>query len=402
LPLLLAIAACAVVAVVWMGSDRTVSERAFDDYSIESTAPAGLSTAFRYLKRTGHRVFRLDTPLRPNLLPPNAVLLRAGVLEDPSFSDEEEETTPRKKSKTRRNVTPLLTPIEDEFVRAGGRLILASTKSFGSLRLRGEKRAKALKVFPLPTSGLSITAPEARSIDSRTLPAHMHALYTINGSPAIAQERIGNGDVIFIAIPEFLQNEFIRRSGAVPLLETFAPANRPIYFDESIHGFDANGGSLELMKEWALGPFLGLLAIAALLYFWRQSKRIGPAEDDARETRSDAVDLVHSLGALYRESMTDEEALASYRDMLVRTVAAQSGLAGEALYRRVSELTQHDTAIGGGRRMRAAGFKRHLDVLNEAFRKFEHRVSQASSLRPGTQAGNLRHTEEGELHANHR
>ncbi|HEV8432219.1 MAG TPA: hypothetical protein VGR95_02315 [Thermoanaerobaculia bacterium] len=392
-PLLLAIAACVVVALVWMGNDRTVSERAFDDFSIENTAPSGLSIAFRYLLRTGHHVFRLDTPLRPNLIPANAVLIRAGVLQDPLFL-ENEETKPRdkkkptKKAAPRRNVVPLLSSIEDEWVRAGGRLILASPESFGTLRLRGEKRAMAAKVFPLPTTAVWITAPQARSIDPRTLPSHMHALFTINGAPAITREQIGNGDVILIAIPEFLQNEHIRWSGAVPLLETFAPANRPVYFDESIHGFDANGGSLELMKEWALGPFLGLLAIAALLYFWRQSKRIGPAEDDARETRSDAVDLVHSLGALYRESMTDEEALESYRDTLVRTVAAQSGLAGDALHRRVSDLTQHDTAAGGGgRRMRAAGFKRHLDVLNEAFRKLEHGREKRAA---------------GALHANHR
>jgi len=312
LPLLLSIAAFFVAALVWIGSDPLVSEQAFDDFSMENTSPSGLSIAFRYLQRTGHRVFRLDAPLRPNLVPPDAVLIRAGVLEDPAFGADEEEAKPRDKKKTKpatktKNVTPLLTSIEDQWVRGGGRLILASPESFGSLRLRGEKRAMAAKVFPLPTSAVWITAPKARSIDPRTLPAHMHALYTINGASAIARERIGNGEVILIAIPEFLQNEFIRWSGAVPLLETFAPANRPIYFDESIHGFDANGGSLELMKEWALGPFLGLLGIAALLYFWRQSKRIGPAEDDARETRSDAVDLVHSLGALYRESMTDEE-----------------------------------------------------------------------------------------------
>lgn len=389
-PLLLAIAACVVTALVWIGSDRTVSERAFDDFSIENTSPAGLSTAFRYLQRTGHRVVRLDAPLRGHLVPPNGVLIRAGLLRDPAFAEEEETTSKKTKKKPpvrTRNVTPLLTPAEDEWVRAGGRLILATSTSFGPLQLRGEKPAKAAKVFPLPTSAVWITAPKARSIDPKTLPARMHPLFTINGSPAIVQERIGNGDVIVIAIPEFLQNQFIRWSGAVPLLEALAPANRPVYFDESAHGFDANDGAMELMKEWGLGPCLALLAIAALLYFWRHAARIGPPEDDARETRSDAVDLVRSLGALYKQSMTDEEALGSYRDVLVRTVAAQSGLAGEALYRRVSELTQHDIALSGGRRMRAAGFQRHLDVLNEAFRKIEHGRDKTAA---------------GALHAKHR
>jgi len=221
LPLLLAIAAFFVLAVVWIGNDRTISERAFDDFSIENTSPAGLSIAFRYLQRTGHRVFRLDGPLRGNAVPANAVLIRAGVLEDPSFVDDEE-TAPRKtkgkgtgKGKKQikpaaprptRNVTPLLTSIEDQWVRGGGRLILGSPVSFGPLKLRGEKKRMAEKVFPLPTSAVWITAPKPRSIDPRTLPARMHTLFTVNGAPAIVRERIGNGDVIFIAIPEFLQN----------------------------------------------------------------------------------------------------------------------------------------------------------------------------------------------------
>lgn len=376
LPLLLVIAAFFVAALVWIDTDPLMSQQGFDDFSMMSTSPTGLATAYRYLQRTGHHAFRLDGPLRTKAVPPNAVVIRAGTLTNPAFADDEEETKPKDKKKKMvvtpaRIAGPLLTPMEEEWVRGGGRLVLGSAASFGPLKLRGEKSVKATKVFPLPTKADWFNAPQGRSIDPKTLSAHMHTLFTVNGSPAIVRERIGNGDVIFAAIPEVFQNEFIRWPGLIPLIEALAPANRPVYFDESIHGFDANDGAMELMKEWALGPFLGLLAIAGLLYFWRNAKRIGPAENDVRETRSDAVDLVHSLGALYRQSMTDEEALTSYRDVLVRTVAAQSGLAGDALHRRVSELTQHDTAAGGGRRMRTAGFKRHLDILNEAFRKIE-------------------------------
>ena len=47
-----------------------------------------------------------------------------------------------------------------------------------------------------------------------------------------------------------------------------------------------------------------LSALAALLYFWRNAKRLGPPEDDVRERRSDAIDLVGSLGTLY---MSDDD-----------------------------------------------------------------------------------------------
>ena len=69
--------------------------------------------------------------------------------------------------------------------------------------------------------------------------------------------------------------------------------------------------------------------------------------------------------------MTDGEAIATYREALVRSVAAQTGLRGEALYRRVADLTQHGVALTGSRRMKPAAFRRHLNVLNDAFRTLD-------------------------------
>lgn len=398
-------------ALVWMANDSSFAEGGFDQFSIENTSGSGLSIAQAYLARTGHRVIRLDDPLRPNAIPHDAVVIRAGRLGMPHSFDEEE-TSPRSGSKEKKKregakakpkskkqgraidltkrVTPLLDGAEDEWVRAGGRLVLATTSDVGPLKLRGVKRAMAQKVFPIWPQLASIAVPTPRVIEASTLPPRMHALFTIDGGPVIARELLGRGDVIVIAAPEILQNDSIRRPGAILLLESLAPPNRPIYFDESIHGFDGNDGAVTLMKEWALGPFLMLAALAAILYFWRDASRIGPAEDDHRETRSDAIDLVRSLGTLYMKSMTDEEALAMYRDTLVRSVAAHTGLRGDALVRRVADLTGGFTPPQRTPKRAAARrhiFKRHLDALNAAFGKLEHgRTTRAA----------------GELNANHR
>jgi hypothetical protein len=389
-PIGVAAAAFFLAAIVWIGSDRTIGERVFDEYSVESTAPEGLSIAFRYLRRTGHHVARLDAPLRANIIPSNAVLIRAGVLTAPAFAADEERTDDKKSKKAPKQdqrTAPLLTPDEEEWVRGGGRLVLVTPSVFGPLQMREGKTAVAVKVFPIWPGVVSIATPAGRTLSPSTLPARMHALFTIDGGPAIARETIGKGEVIVIAIAEVLQNRYVRWRGALPLIEAVAPANRPVYFDESIHAFDADDGAVTIMKEWSLGPFLALLALAALLHFWREASRLGPPEDDLREARSDAVDLVRSLGTLYMSAMTDDEAIAMYRDALMRSVAAQSGLRGEALHRRVSDLTQHDVAISGSRGMKARAFRRHLDTINEAFRKLEHgRASRAA----------------GDLHANHR
>ena len=171
----------------------------------------------------------------------------------------------------------------------------------------------------------------------------------------------GDSDVIVMSIPEVLQNQQLRSGRALPLLLALAGDQRPIYFDESIHGFESTDGAVALMKEWGLGPFLFVMALAGLAMFWHRATRVGPAVDDYRETRSDAVDLVRSLGALYQSATSDGEAIAMYREALVRTVAAQTGLRGDALGRRVADLIGRKLPID-------APFRLQLESINQAFR----------------------------------
>lgn len=365
LPLIVAVAAFFAAAVIWIGNDRTAGERAFDDFSIENTSGSGLSLGAEYLRRTGHRVVRLDTPLRPGLVAKNGVLIRAGELMAPQFRDEEEREDDDGKPRKTKRYSPLLSPIEDDWVRSGGRLVLATKASFGSLIFTSftTKSKQAAKVFPIWPEIPWLPLPETRAITLSSLPSRAHTVFIADNHPIVTRETIGAGELILIAIPEVLQNEHLRSRNALAFLGALAGTNRTVYFDESIHGFESADGAVAIMKEWGLGPFLLVIAIAGLLVFWRNTKRVGPAEDEYRETRSDAVDLVHSLGALYKSSTTDEEALGMYRDALVRTVAAQTGLRGDALYRRVNQLV-----VPAPRGKGDHWFRTQLNALNEAFR----------------------------------
>jgi hypothetical protein len=356
-PLIVAIGAFFLAALVWIGNDRTVAQRAFDDFSIENTSGKGLSLASRYLQRSGHRVVRLDAPLRATLVPAGAVVIRAGEFTSPAFEVDEDRKKPTKKM-----ISALLTAAEDEWVRGGGRLVLATAAGFGPLDIAPVKLTEktATKVFPIWPEVTSIGLTVPRAIRLATLPPHMHALFTAAGQPAIARESIGAGEVIVIAVPEVLQNSHLGTGNGLALLVALAGPNRPVYFDETIHGFDENDSPFDLMKEWGLGPFLLLIGIVGLLIFWRNATRVGPAEDDYRDTRSDAVDLVRSLGALYKSSTSDDDAIAMYRDALVRSVAAQTGLRGDALNRRVGQLLGN---VG------PRGFDRNLHAINVAFGK---------------------------------
>jgi hypothetical protein len=318
----------------------------------------------------------LTTPMRDGAVPSNAVVFRIdSYADDPGEDDERGD----KKAKA---VPFFLQAIDQEFVQGGGRLVLASHYFGGSIEVRDAAGKVAAKVFPIWPGLDTLSLPEGVGLAPRSLPRGMHTIFAANGEAVVARQTIGAGDVIVISVPEMFENQQLAADHHLALLTALADSRRPVYFDEYTHGITSDDGVLALMTEWRLGPLLILAGIAALFTFWRNARRIGPADADERDTRSDAVDLVASLGALYGRSMTNGDAIALYRAALERTVAAQSGLRGDALHRRVADLTQ-GVMPTAGEKIAAHVFDRHLQTINDAFRTLER-------------------TARGGQHANHR
>jgi hypothetical protein len=338
-----ALLAFALFGILWIVSDRRASERVYDRYSTANTSDDGLSLAYGYLAKQ-RKVGTLTKTFGRQPLERNATVFRLvdGLDRSP---------TPR-----------LLNDAEEAFVRSGGRIVLAVTD--GALPSDVVEVKKATKVFPI-WPGVDGFELYPNSGGYTSLYPRMHALFAGGTQVIIARERIGGGELYLLSAPEALRNGHLQTNLA--LLEALAGARRPVYFDEVIHGIVSGDGALELMKEWNLGPFLLLLGVTAALVFWRAGRRIGAADDDYRETRSEAVDLVRSLGALYHDVTSESQALALYHDSLTRTIAHTTGLRGDALHKRVDELT------GGGRT---------LEAINNAFSKTEsHGLTVAQSHR---------------------
>ena len=349
LPLLLAIAAFVAIGVIWIISDQRASERVYDEFSSANTSDTGVSQAYAYLARRG-KAAMLTRPLGRDPIEANAVVFRLAhdlpIFFDPEDLNEEEFGPPRPKEK------PLLSDAEDAFVRHGGRVIIAA--HMGALPSGSPTEKSAVKVFPIWSGVDELEVPSITSAFLELRP-RMHAVFVAGDRVIIARERIGDGDLYVVAWPEIFQNKHLATAHHLPLLVALA-GKRPVYFDEVLHGIVSGDGALELMKQWNLGAFLVMLCVVALLVFWRSGRRVGPPEDDHRETRSDAIDLVRSLAALYRDVTTNYEALKLYHESLTRTVAHTSGLRGDALRKRVDDLT-------GGRRT--------MDAINEAFQKLQ-------------------------------
>lgn len=372
LPLVVALAAFVAFGILWIVTDRRASQRMFDVYSTSNTSEEGLSLAYGYLAKT-RKVAQLTRPLARVEIEQDAVVFRVAH-EFETFFDPED-LAPGQIGPPRPKRQALLSAREDEFVRAGGRFVIAARA--GGLESAAALAEKAEKVFPVwPAVGDLELEPDAQAFTE--LRPRMLALFASGARVVIARERIGAGELFVVSAPGLLRNENLVRNLA--LLSALAGDGRPVYFDEVVHGIVSDDGALALMKEWNLSAFLLLLGITAALLFWREGRRVGPAEEDYRDTRSDAVDLVRSLGALYHEVTSDGEAIALYHDALMRTVAHQTGLRGEALHKRVADLAGGLVLPRGAGKMPRSVFEKHLAALNEAFMKIESQSRAASQV----------------------
>jgi hypothetical protein len=357
-----AIAAYFLAVLLWVGGDRRVTKDAFDDFSVANTSDKGLSLASKYLARSGRRVDALTLALNERNVDRRAVVFRIAPPAEVRLRVDLEEMKKSKKKQPRTHyVTPLLNDEEEAWVRGGGRLIVAAAEHFGSLNVTNAPTKLAKKVFPLWPDLDTLDLPESRAVAGDAL-RNGHAVYVAEDKSVVARIADGAGDVIVFGAPEALDNAHLAKN--LPFLVALAGGARHVYFDETIHGLSTGEGALALLKEWRLGPFLLLLLVAAATIFWRGGTRVGVPDDEYRETRSDAIDLVASLGALYDRTMTRGEALAAYHRELTRAVAASIGLRGEALHKRVAELTG---GVAPGGHVTPEEFQTMLTTLNAAF-----------------------------------
>jgi len=269
-----------------------------------------------------------------------------------------------------RPAAALLTPGEDAFVRAGGRLVLAIDGRYGPLDVKLLRSGLTRKLFPL-WSGIASLRPEPSRVLAGPGLLETRAVFALGGDAIVSRQSLGRGDVVVTSAPELFENRLLREADHLALLQALAGRARPVYFDERAHGAAEETGLFSLLAAWRLGPTLLLAGLAALLAFWRARARVGPAEDEHRETRSEAVDLVDSLGRLYDRTLTGSEALHQHALGFERAVQARSGAKGEALRARVRDLlgAAPPIARAGQRELKPAEFARRLKTLNDAYRR---------------------------------
>lgn len=361
-----------VLVLVDQGAEPT--EGRFSPGSVFNESEDGLSAAFRYLEERGAEP--AVTSRRPSsaILPQGAVLFRIQprLVPFPADEDMEEDTDEEVRP------WPLLTRTEEEWARAGGRLVLALDADYGPLGIRdGLDGGPVRKAFPLWPGVDTLDLGEvSRAAYGRALES-AHTVFAQGRDPLLSRFVVGRGEILLLAAPELLHNAHLAQADHLALLEALAGSGRPVLFDEWTHGLGQDEGLLELLLEWRLGPALLVASLAFALGLWRGRSRIGPAEDDAMEERSEAVDLVDSLAQLYDRALTRREAATLHLEGFRKAVGLRSGLRGAALERRTRELLGSDfeapSAPGGKGEIPPSEFLRTLNAVNDGYRRLhEH------------------------------
>ena len=101
-------------------------------------------------------------------------------------------------------------------------------------------------------------------------------LYRCAKKPVALERRVGRGTMVISADSFFVTNEALRGARAPKLLAWLAGGSRTIVFDEALHGITENAGVATLLRDYRLGGVIGVLALLAVLFVWKDSSPLLP------------------------------------------------------------------------------------------------------------------------------
>ncbi len=326
-------------SAAWLARDASVHHKTYPKGSSLERGPSGASLARAYLKAVGEPPVSLTVPLEQTALSPAAVLLRLDVV-------------PQRWT---------LSEAEESFVRAGGRLVLGieGERESGAAATRGQ-RAGPHKVSPL-LPGIVDLRPEAPRFLPGAALVDAQPVFELGESPSLARRLLGKGEVWWLAEPEMLLNDRLGEGDHLALLLALCGGRR-VVFDEWVHGLGSDIGPLDLLRQWGFGPALLVGCLAGLAAFWRRARTAGPPADPFSDPRSESVELVDSLAALYRRALKPAEAVELYRQQVVREIALTRGVPEK---RAEALLAERAPALPA-----AQGTREQLSILVTACERF--------------------------------
>lgn len=280
-----------------------------------ATGPDGLAAFAQLLVRRGHPVQQLRMSLDRAGLDPSLTL----VVADP------------------RGVTEAELGALAGFVAAGGRLVAA-----------GSSAAPLL-------AGLPGGGPEWEDADVRTArplvpAAEVAGVATVEAAGTGAWGRagatlpvlggtdgvlvtvaaVGQGRIVALADASPLQNRLLARADNAALaVAAVGEEGRTVAFAEAQHGYGRGSGVGAVPSRWRWAAAGGLLA--ALVWMWSRSRRLGPPDDIERSQPPPRRAYVDAMAGALARTRQPDVVVAPLRDRARRRLAERTGLPADAV-----------------------------------------------------------------------
>jgi len=281
-----------------------------------SHRPNGVSAWAELLSRFDRSVDRLRGDLDTVRLDPATTVV---VLDAPGLHEDEAEALGR-------------------FVRSGGRLVAGGAESDGWLE--GVVDDPPLLTDDGVRIASPVGSPPAPEVDGvRTVRAAGWASWEETGElrPVLGEEGralvlagdVGSGRVVALADPSPVQNyRLADDDNAALALGLVGPQSRTVLFAEGPHGYGDSEGLGALPRRWRLA--LAGLGLAAAIWLYARSRRLGPPEEKARPMPPPRWAYIDAVTGTLARTRRPQEAAEPVRRQARELIARRAGLPPDA------------------------------------------------------------------------
>jgi hypothetical protein len=306
------------VGVVVLNLVVVLSEAIFSDGRVSGPAGSSFVTtadgaaAFAgTLERIGTEVARLRTTLDEAELGPDDTLALLAVGES--------------------EYAPTEILALDEFVRNGGRLVIAGQAAVAAALLgdppewRSEGAGEAAVVGD---AGDIETVALSGFGSLRPTDADEPLLVAEDGTTVAITRAIGSGVVVWVADAGPFSNAVIGRADTAAALVGVVGNGRRVVFDELRHGYGEGGGLWQIIPPgWQVALVLGGITLVATLASY--GRRFGPPQDQQRRLAPSRAAYLEAVGGIMARSGGVREAVSVIRDEALRILATRAGPGGD-------------------------------------------------------------------------
>jgi len=269
------------------------------------------------LNRFGRPVTRLRGDLQAAALDPAAT---AVVLDAPDLLDDEIEAL-------------------DGFVRHGGRLVVGGAGAESVLDAvvdepplfagDGVRNASPVGLGEAPEVA-GVRTVRAGRLGSWAVPGGLRPILAGDVARVIAVAgESGSGRVVALADPSPVQNRFLAaEDNAAFALGLVGDPGRRVLFAEGPHGYGESEGLAALPRRWRL--VLAGLGLAAAIWVYARSRRLGPPEDEARPLPPPRWAYVDAVAGTLARTKRPQEAAEPVRRRARELIAARAALSADA------------------------------------------------------------------------